>query len=349
MKRMGLPSVIAACLTLGMMLPGQAQERSEPRGWLGITYSEVTGGDSRQVQVGQVFPRSPAAEAGIESGDRIVSWNGSPEVRRALESAGLRPGDTIQLRIRRDDREARDVAVVVGRRPLTIAGLARGYPGWRSMPPDEWNRWREEMQAAGEEMARAFRGWGMDGDSSAVFRWRGPVDHDSLRIHADSLHRRLRIMLRDSLGPRLEEATARIRALEWEMIPGDSLGSGLAEVTARIQALDGEMMPHTFFELARSGLAGAEFEEMNDGLAAYFGTDEGLLVLRVAPETPAARAGLQPGDVVIRANGEPVTSISALRARMLRPSSQGGEVLRLEILRRGARHTLQLERSGRVR
>ena len=108
-------------------------------------------------------------------------------------------------------------------------------------------------------------------------------------------------------------------------------------------------MAHGFFELARSGIAGAEFEEMNDGLASYFGTSDGLLVLRVAPETPAARAGLQAGDVVLSVDGEPVTEVSQLRARMLRAPQQNDGALRLEILRRGARHTLELDRTSRVR
>jgi hypothetical protein len=40
---------------------------------------------------------------------------------------------------------------------------------------------------------------------------------------------------------------------------------------------------------------------------------EGLLVLRVAPESPAERAGLPAGDVVVGANGQTIRITSDLR------------------------------------
>lgn len=319
MKRTMLTSLLSAGLTLALALPSWAQDGAERRGWLGITYAEVTDGDTRHVKIERVFPRSPAAEAGIRVGDRVVSWNGSPEVRQALRGAQLQPGETVRLRVRRDGAEEQAFTIVAGPRPVEAAVIARGHPD--AMPPEQWEELRTEIEAARAEAMRV-------GDRIRL------MDHDSIRVHADSLHRSLRIMLRDSLGPRLAEFR-------------ESMRDG--ELAARIRAAELEGMTHSFFELARSGVAGAEFEEMNDGLAAYFGTSNGLLVLRVAPQTPAARAGLEAGDVVLSVDGEPVTAVSQLRARMLRASREGAGALRLEILRRGARHTLELDRTSRVR
>lgn len=67
-------------------------------------------------------------------------------------------------------------------------------------------------------------------------------------------------------------------------------------------------------DIGMRAIAGAEFSEMDPHLAAYFdGAPEGLLVLRVAPDTPAARAGLLPGDVLVSAAGSPIREIARLR------------------------------------
>ena len=54
---------------------------------------------------------------------------------------------------------------------------------------------------------------------------------------------------------------------------------------------------------------------MSPQLADFFGTQTGLLVSSVDPDSPAAAAGLRAGDVVIRANGTAlVTTNDWLRA-----------------------------------
>lgn len=55
-------------------------------------------------------------------------------------------------------------------------------------------------------------------------------------------------------------------------------------------------------------LAGAELARMNDDLADVFGVSRGVLVLRVGHGTPAARAGLKGGDVIVSVDGTPIAS-----------------------------------------
>jgi len=61
---------------------------------------------------------------------------------------------------------------------------------------------------------------------------------------------------------------------------------------------------------------GARLATMTPGLARLLGLDftPGVVVLRVAPNSPAARAGLQEKDIITAVNGSPVTSVRELFA-----------------------------------
>jgi serine protease Do len=60
--------------------------------------------------------------------------------------------------------------------------------------------------------------------------------------------------------------------------------------------------------MGQSPLVGFEGETLTEQLAQFFGVKEGVLVRTVSPRTPAERAGLKAGDVVVKVNGTPVTS-----------------------------------------
>ena len=89
-----------------------------------------------------------------------------------------------------------------------------------------------------------------------------------------------------------------------------------------------------------SMIAGAELTPMNADLRDVFGTERGVLVLRVAVGTPAAEAGLRGGDVIVRAGGEPVTSTRVLSAQLHSASRE--RELELEIVRKKRSKTVML-------
>jgi predicted metalloprotease with PDZ domain len=79
---------------------------------------------------------------------------------------------------------------------------------------------------------------------------------------------------------------------------------------------------------------GAEMIPLDETLGEPYGTDHGLLILRVGPRTPAARAGIQKGDVLISVDGRELHSVSALIRAVERAEK---DELRIELLRKGER------------
>lgn len=80
-----------------------------------------------------------------------------------------------------------------------------------------------------------------------------------------------------------------------------------------------------------AAVAGARVQRMVDDLRDYFGVRDGLLVLEVLRGTPAQRAGLRGGDVIVKADGRLVASPMAL-AHVLERSSD--RVVKLDVVRK---------------
>ncbi len=76
-------------------------------------------------------------------------------------------------------------------------------------------------------------------------------------------------------------------------------------------------------------VAGAEVRPVGN-LSDYFGVSQGVLVLRVESGTVAARSGLQDGDVIVRADGHPISTPSGLSRAMYRASDTQ---LQLDVVR----------------
>jgi serine protease Do len=89
---------------------------------------------------------------------------------------------------------------------------------------------------------------------------------------------------------------------------------------------------------------GIDAEELNGEFGNYFGAPdgEGILVRGVFPETPAAKAGLKVGDVIVSVNGEKIRTVGELRAKMAEPS-QDNTTLKLGLIRNKAPLTVTVE------
>lgn len=81
--------------------------------------------------------------------------------------------------------------------------------------------------------------------------------------------------------------------------------------------------------LWRSGMLGIEAEGLGSQLAEYFGVKDGVLVRHVHPDTPAAKAGLKAGDVLVRVNETKVTKPREVTDAVLAAREKGSVSIRL--------------------
>jgi len=86
----------------------------------------------------------------------------------------------------------------------------------------------------------------------------------------------------------------------------------------------------------RTPVLGISAEDLTPQLGAYFGApgDGGVLVREVRAGTPAERAGLKAGDVIVKLDGEAVHSLGDLRSELREKSAE--KSVTLGILRKGA-------------
>lgn len=87
-------------------------------------------------------------------------------------------------------------------------------------------------------------------------------------------------------------------------------------------------------------VAGAQLTTLTDDFKELTGADGGVMVQRVAPESPAAAAGLRGGDVIVEADERPVTSARFLQ-RLISDTDE--RALKLKVVRKGKARTVNLK------
>lgn len=155
---------------------------------------------------------------------------------------------------------------------------------------------------------------------------------------------------------RLEEQMAEVndRALSlraaMERVARDQAADQLSETAVWRSAGDADapeprqatwsFRPLTPYVLGQNRAAGAEVIDLKPEMAGYFGVEKGVLVIEVTRGTPAARAGIQPGDVITRIGETPVSSIQELRLGL----AEAGSDPSVTLIRKGDRVQLSLHR-----
>jgi serine protease Do len=117
-------------------------------------------------------------------------------------------------------------------------------------------------------------------------------------------------------------------------------------------AFEWDEMPHPgdmaryFDVLTVRPRLGVEIQDLNADLGAYFEVPDGrgVLVTRVVEDTPASRAGVKAGDVILEIGGDRVGDTSDLRRELA--ETEPGPV-RVTVMRRGARQALTAQIEAR--
>jgi len=83
----------------------------------------------------------------------------------------------------------------------------------------------------------------------------------------------------------------------------------------------------------RRGLLGVNIQDLNESLAKSFGksTNDGALVSQVVEGSPAEKAGIKAGDIIVKLNGEPVSGAAHLKNMV--GKEKPGSVAKLTIYR----------------
>jgi len=163
-------------------------------------------------------------------------------------------------------------------------------------------------------------------DLSSEIRSRKPGTDVVLKIERDGKSMDVKV----KLGEYSEENARRELELNFP---------GIFRIPAPARPLP-EYRPFDFFSRKYVGVT---VQPLTKDLAAFFGAKEGtgLLVAEVSPDSPAQKAGLKAGDVILKAGGEAVESGDDLSAMIQKLKK--GEKIKLEILREKKSLTLDVE------
>ena len=139
----------------------------------------------------------------------------------------------------------------------------------------------------------------------------------------------------NSGGPLLNldsEVVGMNTAIVTNMATGGYMGIGFAIPSNLLKSVMDELKETGSF---KRGYMGVVLQQVDNDLAQAFGLEkaEGALIAEVAKDSPADKAGLKQGDIVIKYNNIPVTNIGAFRnaVSLMRP----GTVVTLTVLRNG--------------
>ena len=280
--------------------------RTVTRGWSGVTVQPRLEADGAGpgVVIGDIMAGSPATRAGLLPGDLIVACDGHPiegEEEKAvahfnrLEASQLPDHDfavdyvragtkhTAQIKLVRreaaqaDDAEVRGWGAVV--RDLTQK-LAR-----EERLPDERGIWLESVRPAGP-----------CGQAEPILR-RGDV-----LIAVDGTDVTSVNDLKALTTKLLADASNKTRTVLASVRREGAVLTSIVELR--------ETPEHNVTHQARKGWLGVASQPLTPKLSNWLGikAEGGVRLTRIYPETQAASAGLQVGDVVLALDGVPVTA-----------------------------------------
>lgn len=291
--------------------------RSLPRGYLGVTLSGVQNTELRNgnvytlyespTRIESVEAGSPAANAGLESGDTILAFGRITLPGAVPLGELLTPGERLTMKVRRDGRE-KQITVLVGTREFGTGTFSLAYP------------------EASEGPGPGFR---FDINGATV----RACNSDDCDVSVTTSTTRS--------GER--PARASVPRAPRPPSPSPSVPS-VPPVGAVAPVRPEQLLQRgSSWSSAADPIAGAMMMTITEELEDLTGVDEGILVLRVAPGTPAATSGLRGGDIILRINDEDSEGVRDLQRAMQRTASRGGRELLLTVSRQRKERQIKLQ------
>ena len=370
---------LAVAVGLGGLPAGVGAQQSQvvavrsSSGWIGVNVKVVTSMDSADdvITFTDVLAGSPAAEAGLEPGDRVIEVNGVPVTADRFRSitSRLEAGDPIAITVVRDGEEV-ELSVVAGQRPAPSQIVAVQLQEQLDSVRSHFVRILEAPEPARVRMIESQGGRFVQAPTIRVEQ-----------VGADSIATRIVIQRPGGAPVSFVETPEGIRAAEWVGVSGVAVANSTAELERLAREVElqarsvpappawtplrpelqeraereraemearvrqgqwptrsiEEVRPLSPYLAGLTRVAGAELRTLNSGLAQYFGVDQGLLVTEVSEGTPASEAGLRGGDVIVSSGGRAVTTLTELRE-----SLAAGNGRELEVVRAGERLPITL-------
>ncbi|MGE3231524.1 MAG: Do family serine endopeptidase, partial [Hyphomicrobium sp.] len=118
---------------------------------------------------------------------------------------------------------------------------------------------------------------------------------------------------------------------------GGSIGIGFAVPADTVTAVVTQLKE---FGQVKRGWLGVKIQSISEDIGESLGVPEntGALVAGVTADSPAAKAGIEPGDVILKFDGKDVTTMRGLPK--LVAQAQIGKTVEVEVLRQGQKKTL---------
>lgn len=297
-----LALLIALCLALGVgaIVGG------------GIVYTLMHGGDVLPVAKAQgidpqsgiviasVVPEGPAAEAGVMRGDILLEIDGEAlehlaDLERHLDE--LEPGDQVELKVLHGD-DLRTLTATLGDR--------HGHPYLGLIPCDGLSKDIEMHLARPPVIVELMP----DGPAEQAGSQEGDmiiaVDGQTVGIEKDLADLIAEYEPGDTVVLEIERPGEEPRAREVTVELGQHPEKeGTAYLGVRYSSFP------RLRDLRELPFGDDEFDRLTFVLP-YGEIEQGLIVWRVAEDSPASAAGLKGGDVITAVDGEPVASPQAL-------------------------------------
>ncbi len=86
---------------------------------------------------------------------------------------------------------------------------------------------------------------------------------------------------------------------------------------------------------------GISVREINSELGKQYNMDEGLYIVQVTEFSPAEKAGLQGGDLIVKFDGKRIKTFDELKA--IRDTKEEGDVVSVEVIRNGESKTFNVQ------